>query len=509
MEVRHGEQLLAAAWKGGVGIKSICGGRGKCGSCVVEIDISSAGADSLNQPSAAERALLPIETPGKNYRLACLCEVGDDITVSIPPESEAVKTAHRKPFTVTRVATRPVTSRIVVEVDDSSALPSRPLAARITEAVALVTGKRSVELPLETVADFSLTKKFDSARQVTATLYRERTVIQLWLGRHERMCGVAIDIGTTSVVVFLCDLASGEILAMRTAANPQAMYGEDVISRMTYIQKDLSTLQAMQGLLVEELNCLIADACTVSGVSTDDVVDAVIVGNPTMQHIFLGINPEPLGRGTYQPVWSESAEVQATSLGLAIAPRARMFVFPMVNGFIGGDTLAALLTRGPEFYRGTHLLVDIGTNGEVVLAHNGRLTATSCATGPVYEGAHIRCGMRAAPGAIERVWVNSDGDIKCATISADKDGSRTRPVGLCGSGVISAVAALVDAGLIAVDGAFVDASQHSALHRNANARTDEVVLVSASHSHTGRDIVLTQQDVRSVQLGKSSLRSGI
>lgn len=509
VEVRHGEQLLAAAWKAGVGIKSICGGRGKCGSCVVEIDASSSGADSLGQPGAAERALLPAGIPGQTFRLACMCEVKGDITVSVPPESQAVKNAPRKPFTVTRVAARPITSRVVVEVDNSSALPSRPLATRIGEAVVRATGKRTVNLPLETVADFSLSQGFDSARYVTATLYRERTVIQLRPGRHERMCGVAIDIGTTSVVMFLCDLVSGEILAMRTAANPQGMYGEDVISRMTHIQKDAATLPAMQRLLVEELNRLIGDACAASGISSDDVVDAVIVGNPTMQHILLGINPEPLGRGPYQPVWSEGAEVEAMTLGLAIARRARIFVFPMVSGYIGGDTLAALLTRGPEFYRGTHLLVDIGTNGEVVLAHHGRLSATSCATGPVYEGAHIRCGMRAAPGAIERVWVNPGGDIKCATIGAGKEGGSSRPVGLCGSGVISTVSALVGAGLIAVDGALADAGRHPALHGSANTRTDEVVLVPASRSHTGRDIVLTQQDVRNVQLGKSALRSGI
>lgn len=509
VDVRHGEQLLTAAWKAGVGIKSICGGRGKCGSCLVEIDPSSGGAAALDPPGAAERDLLPTDAPGQTYRLACLCEVRGDLTVSVPAESQAIRNAPRKPYTVTRVAARPVTSRVVLEIDTSTALSARPLAKRIREAVTRASGRRRVDLPLSAVADFSLHAGFDAAREVTATLYCERTVIHLRPGRHERQCGIAVDVGTTSVVVFLCDLNSGEILAMRTAANPQAMYGEDVISRMTHIQKDPATLPAMQRLLIEELNGLVADACAASGLEPDDVVDAVIVGNPTMQHILLGINPEPLGRGPYQPVWSEGAELEAASLGLAIARRARVFVFPMVNGFIGGDTLAALLTRGPDFYRGTQLLVDIGTNGEVVLAHNGRLSATSCATGPVYEGAHIRCGMRAAPGAIERVWVNGDGAIQCATIGGASAGARSRPVGLCGSGVISSVSALVDAGIIGVDGALAQPGRHPALRSGANGRSDEVLLVPAPRSHTSRDIVLTQQDVRNVQLGKSALRAGI
>ena len=508
VEVRPGDQLLAAAWKAGVGIKSICGGRGKCGCCVVEIDATPGGTGALEPASAAERDLLPKDVPGKIYRLACQCEVNGDLTVSIPPESQAVKNAPRKPFTVTRVAARPVTSRLVLEIDPPNTQPPRPLDERILEAATRATGRRRVDLPLSTVADFSQHHGFDRAHEVTATLYRERKVIQLRPGRHERQCGIAVDVGTTSMVMFLCDLGSGEILAMRTAANPQGMYGEDVISRMTHIQKDPTTLPTMQRLVVEELNGLVADACAANDLSPEDVVDAVIVGNPTMQHILLGINPEPLGRGPYQPVWSGGVEVEAASLGLTVAARAHVFVFPMVNGFIGGDTLAALLTRGPEFYRGTQLLVDIGTNGEVVLAHNGRLTATSCATGPVYEGAHIRCGMRAAPGAIERVWVGANGEIRCATIG-EREKGRVRPVGLCGSGVISSVSALVKGGLIGIDGSLAPPGHHPSLCCNDSARSEEVVLVPDRRSHTGRNIVLTQQDVRSVQLGKSALRAGI
>lgn len=507
VEVRAGERLLSAAWKAGAGIKSVCGGRGKCGSCVVEVDALADAA--LSAPTDTERELLPEHPQGGRYRLACMCEVLGDVSISVPPESQAVRSAPRKPHTVTPVTARPLASRLTLMVDAASSQPPRSLTTRIAQAAAKALGRREVDLPLEVISDYSAIEGFDGVRELTATVFRERRLIQILPGRHERVCGVAVDIGTTSFVVFLCDLSRGEILAMRTAGNPQAIYGEDVVSRMTHIQQDPSALGAMRTLLVDDINRLIAEACAECSVAPQDVVDAVLVGNPTMQHILLGISPESLGRGPYLPVWSQGADVEAAALGLAIAPRARAFVFPMVSGYIGGDTLAALLTRGADFYRGTQLLVDVGTNGEVVLSHEGKLTATSCATGPVYEGAHIRCGVRAAPGALERVWVEPGGAIRWAAIPDEGDRTDRRPIGLCGSGVISCVAAGVGAGLIGTDGALAPAEKHAKLRASESGRSAELVLVAAPFSRTGRDIVLTQQDIRAVQLGKSALRCGI
>ncbi len=503
-DVRKGEQLLTAAWRAGVGIKSVCGGRGKCGSCRIEVDPDAAHPHALNPASDAEREWLPADALGQ-YRLACQCEVNDDLAISVPPESQVVKTAPRKPYTLTDTPALPVVTRVPVHVEDAYSTPPRSLATRVSQAVAQAVGRRSLELPPEVMADYSLRRGFDSAREVTATLYRGRRVIQLLPEKRDSLCGLAIDIGTTSIVVFLCDLTSGEMLASGTAANPQGIYGEDVISRKTHIQRDIGALGEMRRLLVGELNRLIAQACTECGIANDDIVDAVVVGNPTMQHIFLGINPVPLARGPYLPMWSEGAEQAAGSLGLDIAPRARVFVFPMMAAYIGGDTVAAVLTRGADFYRGTHLLIDIGTNGEVVLAHDGRLFATSCATGPVYEGAHISCGMRAMPGAIERVWIDPGDTVRCSVIGEARGRRAPQPLGLCGSGVISSIAALLGGGLISADGAMT----HAQPRAGDPEGTKELVLVPAHRSQTGRDIVLTQQDVRAVQLGKSALRTGI
>lgn len=509
VEVRPGERLLSAAWKAGVAIKSICGGHGKCGSCLVEIDALATSADALTPLTTEEGALLPPEGARQGMRLACLCEVCTDVTLSVPPESQAVRSAPRKPYTVTDVPPRPIVTRVRAAIADAYSDPPRSLAERLRSGVAAAAKRKSVELPVQVLAEFSTRAGFDAAREVTATLYGERRVLDLRLGCTAAPHGVAIDIGTTSIVVFLCDLAGGRIVGMRTAGNPQAIYGEDVISRMTHIQQDVTVLAEMRRLLVAELNGLIEEVAAEGGVAPEDIVDAVAVGNPTMQHILLGINPEPLGRGPYLPVWCEGVELEAAELGLRVLPRARVFVFPSVAGYIGGDTVAALLTRGPEFYHGTHLLVDVGTNGEVVLAHDGELVATSCATGPVYEGAHIRCGVRAVPGAIERVWLEPGGKIRCGAIREGDGKGDPRPVGLCGSGVISSVAALVNGGLIGEDGALAAPERHPGLRGSAHGRAAEVVLVRGAFSRTGRDIVLTQQDVRSVQLGKSALRAGI
>ena len=502
--VAAGEHLLLAALKAGVGIKSVCGGRGKCGSCLVELE--SADDQALSPASEEETALLPRAEEGKRYRLACLAEVRSEVCVAIPPESQALKSPPRKPYTVTRIALAPAVKRVALAVEDAYAEPLRPLAGRIAEALARA-GQGKAELPLATLADYSREPDFDSSSEVSATL-QQRRVLQLTRGKPRPLYGLAVDIGTTSVAVFLCNLERGDIAAVRTAGNPQAAYGEDVITRMTHIYNDVSMLAALQKLLVDEINRMVADAAREAGVALDDIADAVVVGNPTMQHILLGINPAPLGRGPYLPVLSAGVEVDAASLGLAMLARAPVFVLPMPAGYIGGDTVSAVLTRGAEFYRGNNLLVDIGTNGEVVLARDGVLTATSCATGPVYEGAHIACGVRAAPGAIERVWVEEGRNLRWAAIPGENERDK-RPVGLCGSGVISTVTALAGAGLIGIDGAFAAVGSHPRIRASAQTRLLEALLVPGMGSRTGRDIVFTQQDVRAVQLGKAALRAGI
>lgn len=508
VDVPRGERLLVAAWRAGVALKSVCGGRGKCGTCVVEVARATCDASALSEPHGDEIALLPEGGAGRGLRLACMAHVLDDVVLAVPPESEAVRSPPRKPYTVGRVPAAAVVSHLTVNIAGPYDAPQRPLSARIEEALAGSLGNRHSRLSPPVLGTFSRSPAFDMASTVTATLFENREVIRLKPGAGAGLFGVAMDIGTTSLVAFLCDLEVGRILDVRTAANPQAAYGEDVISRMTHIQRDPALLTEMQRLVVSELNRMIGEMATGAGIGPDDIVDAIAVGNPTMQHVLLGINPEPLGRGPYLPVFSEGTSARAHYIGLEILDSARLHVLPMVSGYIGGDTLAAVLTRDRDFYRGRNLLVDIGTNGEVVLANDGRLTAVSCATGPVYEGAHIQCGVRAAPGAIERVWIDDTGNVRTGIIADTHRRAEPRPVGLCGSGVISAVAALTAAGILGADGRFV-AGSHAQVRPQASGHGQEMLLAPAKRSATARDIVLTQADVRSVQLGKAALRAGI
>ena len=502
VEVECGERLLVAAWRAGAALKSVCGGRGQCGGCLVEIDRDAA----LSAAHADEAARLPEATATRHCRLACLAQVEADVRVRIPLESEALRVPPRKPFRDAPVAAAPLVSNLAIDIAGPREVPPRPLADRIGAALR-TAGVRQVEIPVAALAGLSTTRQFDAVRRLTATLFDRREVIRLQPGGPRGLFGLALDVGTTSLAAFLCDLEAGRILGVRTATNPQAAYGEDVISRMTQVQRDIRLLARMQAMVVDELSRMAGELAAEAGIAPEDIVDAVAVGNPTMQHILLGINPESLGRGACQPVLAAGTCVRAAEVGLRVLPTARLFVLPTVGGYIGGDTLAAVLTQPRSFLRGTHLLIDVGTNGEAVLGHHGRLTAISCATGPVYEGAHIRCGVRAAPGAIERVWLTPEGGVELAVIPDAQKPAAPLPLGLCGSGVISAVAALVNAGILHADGRLLPGS-HPAV-RSGREGAGEFVVVPAGRSGTGRDIVLTQADVRNVQLGKAALRAGI
>ncbi|MBI5441103.1 MAG: DUF4445 domain-containing protein [Deltaproteobacteria bacterium] len=500
-----GETILDLARRAGVRMNADCGGRGRCGSCLVRVEGCSCG--EVSAPTEEELALLPAKGAG-GYRLACKTRVlGErDVTVFVPPESLIAESSPRKPFTRQRVKIDPCVSKVAVDLPDPLCAPDATLVDRVRQVLAqerpAVGG-----VGLDVLADFSLQPGAQHCSRVTAAVFGKE-LIQLRPGDRPGLLGLALDLGTTSLVAFLCDLEADRIVGVESAVNPQVAYGEDVISRIARVQAAPSNFNALRETLLREVNRLVTQLIQQAGVAPDDVLDVVAVGNPTMQHFFLGLNPESLGRAPYLPLCREGGEVRAGSLGLAVYPEAKVHLLPMISGFVGADTLAALLPVGRAFFRGTKLLVDVGTNGEIVLARDGELFATSCATGPVFEGAHIRCGMRAAPGAIEGVSVDGDGRIRCRVVQAE--GKRPRkPAGLCGSGVISAVAALLGAGRIAPDGAFDLEKAHPGIRVDPSSGVAEAVLVPAPESHTKRDVVLNQWDVRGVQLGKAALRAGI
>jgi uncharacterized 2Fe-2S/4Fe-4S cluster protein (DUF4445 family) len=301
--------------------------------------------------------------------------------------------------------------------------------------------------------------------------------------------GLAVDIGTTKLAAYLVDLGTGATVARAGAMNPQIAFGEDVISRIAYVGREVGGAKKLQSVLMDTLNDLLAGMCAEAHVSRDSVLDAVLVGNTVMHHLFAGLPVEQLGHAPFAPASTAALSIPASDLGLALGPGANAYLPPVIAGYVGADHLAMLLATEVWKSPKNIIALDIGTNTEIGLVANGKVLCCSCASGPAFEGAHIHEGMRAAPGAIERArW--SDGEILWQTI-ADQP-----PVGICGSGILDVVAALIDGGLVKPTGALKTASESG------------YVLVPAVQTGLGRNLVVTRKDIHEIQLAKSAIRAG-
>ncbi|MEW6266982.1 MAG: ASKHA domain-containing protein [Thermodesulfobacteriota bacterium] len=325
-------------------------------------------------------------------------------------------------------------------------------------------------------------------------------------GRAARGHGLALDLGTTTMAVFLCDLAENRVLATAVARNPQAFWGADVMSRITAVSQDQRNLERLQVAAVSAAADLARSLLGPLDLPAEDILEWVVVGNPTMIHLFLGTDPYSLGRSPFQPAFQETQKRLAVELGLPAGPSADLITLPLVSGFVGADIIAAALTHDLDRDSDGLLVMDIGTNGELMLAASGRLWATSCATGPALEGAAISCGLPAVSGAIDRMSLGPNGP-SYTTIQRRPD-KPVKPRGLCGSGIVSAVAALVKNGVLDPSGRFSRERAGVRLRRNQEG-VEEFVLVRSEDTAVGQDITLTQKDVRAVQLAKGALYTGV
>ena len=310
--------------------------------------------------------------------------------------------------------------------------------------------------------------------------------------------GLAIDIGTTKLALYLVDLDTGSTLARTGALNPQVPYGEDLISRIAFTSRNPGGGRVLRERLLERLNLCVGELCASAGVAPESIEEAVAVGNTVMHHLFAGLPVRTLGEAPYRPLRTDALEFRARDAGLRLADSARVFLPANVAGFVGGDHVAGLIATGLDATERTSLLVDIGTNTEITLARSGRLVACSCPSGPAFEGAHITAGMRAAPGAIERVRIRGDA-VDAYTIG------RVPPVGLCGSGILDAIAEMWKEAVFDRRGNFRPGPART---RRGEGR-DHYLLVPASESGNHRDIVITRGDVNEIQLAKAAVRAGI
>ena len=317
--------------------------------------------------------------------------------------------------------------------------------------------------------------------------------------------GIAIDLGTTTLALYLCDLRSATILTSISEANPQRRYGEDVISRIAYTNEHSDGVGTLNGLLLEVINAMITQSLLDTGHNKKDIEKITVVGNTTMQHLFTGLHPGKLGVVPYMPESCSAQNYLAGELSLCVDRNCPVYVFPVVSGFVGGDTIGVMLSEKPYRKDEVFLILDIGTNGEIILGNRESIWVTSCATGPALEGAHIECGMRASSGAIEKVFIDPESyQVEYEMINGD---STLHPKGLCGSAIIDAVAEMLKAGLIVPSGRLCEGLP--GIHADEKGIGRKFVIVPGENEQERDQVVLTLSDIRQVQLAKSALSTGI
>ncbi len=494
---KAGQSLLEIAADQHLPIRSDCGGQGRCGKCLVAVN----PPDHLCPITDTESEILSPGQQAQGYRLACQATLRGPVNVTIPEEgldtAEGIgKTGVHGSFSLDpMVRRRQVTvprlsnSKEPVSRDFLSHLIDTDTALRVREPSVLRT----------------LSRPEFYRGDITLVNHQEKGVTAVFPGKRDRSLGVAVDIGTTTLAIYLCDIVTGKVIDSAASANPQRRFGEDVISRITHANEHASGLETLQKTVVDEINALMARCLETCGADRDDVDEVCVVGNTTMVQIFMGVHPHGLGFSPYLPVSCEPQNIRAGDLGLDLNPAANVFVFPVISGFVGGDTVGVILSERPHDREEISLIVDIGTNGEVVLGNRNGLWATSCATGPALEGAHIACGMRAAAGAIHRVRIDPDSYRVDCDILGNNDTEHAR--GLCGSGIIDTVAYMRKAGLLLSSGRIQEGLPGVITDEKQIGR--EFVLVPAGNSANGRAIALTLGDVRQIQLAKAALFVGI
>ncbi len=522
-EVPHGTTVLQAAQTLGVDIESICGGRQTCGKCLVALERGSFAKHGI--VSLDEHLSPPDEVEceyatrhGINLterRMACTARILGDVLITVPEESQARKQVIRKEASDLTIQVAPAVRLVYVEVEPA-VLGGIADWQRVQQALETQWGMPGLQI--DPVLLPGLQKALRAGKwAVTLTIWQGREVIRVEPGYQESLYGVAVDVGSTTVAGYLCDLRTGRVLATRSAMNPQVRYGEDLMSRISYGMMEPQGVNRMHRAIITTLNELISLAAGDASIQPSEITDVVLVGNTVMHALFLGIDPVELGSSPFALTTQESIDMKARDLGLKVVhPGGMVHVLPCIAGHVGADNVGVLLAEQPALDEQIVLVVDIGTNAEILLGNRQRMLSASSPTGPAFEGAQITHGQRAAPGAIERVRIDrATGEARYKVIGDARwsdqlgAGETLSATGICGSGIIEVVAELFTAGLIDASGRFVDdAEQRSPRVRRAG-RTAELVLAHAHETSTGREIIVTQNDIRQIQLAKGALYAGV
>lgn len=555
-EVEKGTNIIEASRQLGVDIEALCGEKKVCGKCKVRIEEGSfekygivSSPDHVSGWLPEEDNFITSKEKASGHRLACIAEIHNDILVFVPEESRAGKQVVSKAARDIEIKWNPAVKLYTVKVDKPTFEEPTGDFERITRQLEIDHGIKDLDVDFQALRTLpNLLRQGDW--QVTMAVWNDKEIIKFWAGEVTEYYGMGIDVGTTTVAGYFCNMRTMEVLDTVSMMNPQCKYGEDVMARITYHMQNPGGLERMSNDIIEGLNTLVEKACEAThpplkkkrgedgkvvkdengkpvmervpeeGVEylclePEDLVDITIGCNTAMHHILLQLDPEHVGLAPFPPVVHRSLDIKARDLGVKINRGSYIFVLPNEAGFVGADNVCVLVAEQPQQSEKMQLIIDIGTNGELVLGSEKKLISSSCATGPALEGAQLSCGMRAAPGAIERITIDPEThEVDYKVIGRDawlkfSEPKDMKTKGICGSGILDVLAELYRSGVIGKSGRFSKNQKSDRFRKNPdNPRQKEFVIAWADETSIGKDVVITQKDIRQIQLGKGALYTG-
>lgn len=518
-KIPRGKSVLDAARMLGVDLDTVCGGRGICDRCQIDQSIGEfakfgihSHAEHLSPHSASEREFFGSGTP-PTRRLGCQALLQGDVVIDVPPESQAHRQVVRKRAEVHDISLNPAVKLHYAEVPEPNMHDPSGDLQRLLDALEFEWGLTGLTCDAHILGRLQPILR-EGAWCVTAAVHHGNRIVGLWPGLKDRVYGIAVDVGSTTIAAHLCDLATGKVKVSTGRMNPQIRFGEDLMSRVSYAMMNPGGERDMTRSVREALQALVEELAGEGGVEMADIVDMTLVGNPVMHHLLLGINPVELGGAPFALATDQALDVRASEVGLDINPGTRLYVLPCIAGHVGADAAAVVLSEAPYERSEMTLVVDVGTNAEIVLGNHRRMVAASSPTGPAFEGAQISGGQRAAPGAIERVRIDRDTleprfRIIGSELWSDEHGFADSSgdggvTGICGSGIIEVIAEMYLAGIIRSDGII----RGELVQKSRRIVPQEKTFSYVLHDDGGLRIVITQNDVRAIQLAKAALHAG-
>jgi uncharacterized 2Fe-2S/4Fe-4S cluster protein (DUF4445 family) len=494
-ELAGEKTVIEAARELGVEIESSCGGIRNCGKCKIKL------VEGHLSPFTDEEAKFITELERtEGYRLSCAAQIKGDVIIHIPQVNLAKKQIVRKDVRERPTEVKPAITLHYLELSPPTLHDTMGDFDRLQKALSEKYHLPSLNIDYQTLLGLQYLLR-EGNWKATVAVWMNEEIVDIMTEKGDKAYGLAVDIGTTTVAGYLCDLTSGELIATESMMNPQVIYGEDVMSRITYAVTHPDGLEELHRSIIGGLNRLIAAVTGRCSLSSDRILELVMVGNTAMHHLFLQIYPKFLGISPFSTATHRSIDVKARDLGLKVHPSANVHILPIEAGFVGADNVGVLIAEEPYHKDEMVLLIDVGTNGELVMGNREKLISCSCATGPALEGAHIKFGMRAAPGAIERIEIHPETlDVTFEVIG------NSSAMGICGSGIIDAAAELYRNGILDKSGRFRNEIKSSRLR--VVDETAEFVIAWKNETSIGKDITVTQKDVRNIQLAKAALYTG-